>query len=152
MSAQKSQANEVIPLKAFDPDRYRFWVVSAIATLTVYNCHNIVLNQNQSRPILLLQTTPPPPPLAKQLLTGNIVMPRPVKQYSAQFPTKSWSVSIVFSSHMRCGIGSTNASALSPISSTTRQKTNSALSSNLPAPPWKITSIISLYSKKLATS
>src|SRR5277367_448496 len=57
MSAQSSHANgkaKVISLKPFNPDRYRFWVVSAIATLTVYNCHNIVLNQ-EARP-----ANPPP--------------------------------------------------------------------------------------------
>jgi len=48
MSAQATRSAEkgkVITLKPFNPERYRFWVVSAIATLTVYNCHNIVLNQ-----------------------------------------------------------------------------------------------------------
>ena len=42
---------KTIPLKKLDPTRYRFWVAAVSATLSVYNCLNIVLG-DEPRPTI----------------------------------------------------------------------------------------------------
>src|SRR5579871_2551313 len=57
MASTRSTNNETIRLKPFEPDRYRFWVASALATLKIHNCHNIITNQEQ-RPVQLPDDDP----------------------------------------------------------------------------------------------